>query len=202
MNPMHDLNSYRSSPSWFAHNPNGIHGIGHAGRVLVWANLIARRLQADGIALSLEAVRWAAVLHDVGRLSDGWDRGHGARSADWVSENRHSLPFSLPDDHFEGILLCCRWHETSDQDIPVVTPELMCLKDTDGLDRVRINDLNPTFLRSEHARLVVDQAWDLFQATESANDPWEAELKSAAERHLTANPPRTVAADGSSRHDH
>ena len=114
-NSMNEFAKYWPSPSWFAHNPYGIHGMGHAARVLVWADLIGRRLQANAIPLSLEAVRWAAVLHDVGRLSDGWDSGYGARSADWVLQNRDSLPFTLPDDLFERVLLCCRPHETSDQ---------------------------------------------------------------------------------------
>jgi uncharacterized protein len=147
---------------------------------LVWADLMGRRLQADGIPLSLEAVRWAAVLHDVGRLSDGWDSGHGARSADWVVKNRDALPFALPDDLFERVLLCRRWHETSDRDISVMTTELMCIKDADGLDRVRINDLNPSFLRTEIARTLAAQAWDLYRATESADDPWEAVLQAAS----------------------
>jgi hypothetical protein len=177
---MNDLNTYRPSPSWFAHNPYGIHGIGHAARVLIWANLVGEQLRASGGALSIEAVRWAAVLHDVARLSDGWDRGHGARSADWVLENRDNLPFILPNELFEQVLLCCRWHEITDEDIPTMTPELICIKDADGLDRVRINDLNPDYLRSEAARLLVSQAWSLYHATELADDPWEAVLKAAS----------------------
>ena len=175
---MNDLTTYRPSPSWFPHNPYGIHGIGDAARVLVWSDLVCGQFQAGDIPLTIEAVRWAAVLHDVGRLSDGWDTGHGARSADWVAKNRGTLPFTLPDNLFERVLLCCRSHETSDQDIPVMTPELMCIKDADGLDRVRINDLNPSFLRTETARTLVSQAWDLYRATELADDPWEAVLNS------------------------
>lgn len=86
---------------------------------------------------------------------------------------------ALPDDPFECVLLCCRLHETSDRDIPVMTPELMCIKDADGLDRVRIDDLNPSFLRTETARLLAIQAWNLYRATELADDPWEAVLEVA-----------------------
>jgi hypothetical protein len=177
---MNDPNRYRPDPSWFSHNPYGIHGMGHAARVLKWANLIGQKMQAGGTPLSIEAVRWAAVLHDVARLSDGWDRGHGERSADWVGKNRENLPFTLPDDQFERVLLCCKWHEITDRDIPMMTPELMCLKDADGLDRVRIDDLNPAFLRSDPARLLVDQAWDLYRATKLAEDPWKAVHEAAA----------------------
>jgi hypothetical protein len=186
---MDHLDAYRPQPSWFAHNPYGIHGIGHAARVLVWADLIGRRLQACDISLDLEAVRWAAVLHDVGRLSDGIDRGHGSRSATWVKDNRGSLLTAAPsgdsavlsdervalsNDTIERILTCCQWHEISDGEIPAMTPELTCIKDADGLDRVRINDLNPAYLRSDPAHLLVTDAWDLLYATRSAEDPWKA----------------------------
>lgn len=171
---MDHLDTYRPQPSWFAHNPYGIHGIGHAARVLVWADLIARRLRACGISLDLEAVRWAAVLHDVGRLSDGIDRGHGSRSAIWVKNNRGDLPIAPSGDTIERVLTCCQWHEIGDGEIPAMTPELMCIKDADGLDRVRINDLNPAYLRSDPARLLVEDAWALFYATRSAEDPWVA----------------------------
>jgi hypothetical protein len=172
-----DLSIYRPSPSWFAHNPFGIHGIGHAARVFVWANLIAQRLRQDNGTLDLEAVRWTAVLHDVGRLSDGWDKGHGTRSAKWVAGHRGKLPVVLEDEVIDKVLYCCRWHETSDKDIPLMTPELMCMKDADGLDRVRIYDLDPSYLRSDPAHLLVDAAWKLYYATESAEDPWEAAIR-------------------------
>jgi hypothetical protein len=63
-----------------------------------------------------------------------------------------------------------------------MTPELMCLKDADGLDRVRINDLNPDFLRSARARSLVGAAWKLLYATETVHNPWEAVMKAA--RHV------------------
>lgn len=167
-----DLNVYCPLPDWFAHNPYGIHGMGHAARVLVWANLIAKHLLQRGESLSLEAVRWTAALHDVGRLSDGIDKGHGARSADWVVKHKDLLPAVLLD----RILNCCRWHDTADQQIPLMTPELVCIKDADALDRVRIHDLNPALLRSEAAKTLVVDAWVLYWATEGSYDPWEATL--------------------------
>ena len=60
--------------------------------------------------------------------------------------------------------------------------ELKCLKDADGLDRVRINDLEPDLLRTEAARLLVDQAWDLYRLTRSAKDPWAAVRQAAENR--------------------
>jgi hypothetical protein len=172
---MNELDRYRPDPSWFAHNPKGIHGLGHAARVLVWANRVGTCLQE----VDIEAVRWAAVLHDVGRLSDGWDKGHGARSAEWVAAHRRLLSPAVDDDAMERIIACCRYHETPDQDIANFIPELVCIKDADGLDRVRINDLDEKYLRTECARLLVGDAWNLYRLTAEAREPWEAVLEAA-----------------------
>jgi hypothetical protein len=173
---------YEPSHLWFGHNPFGIHGIGHAARVFVWANMIGVRLKKSGEDLNLEALRWAAVLHDVGRLSDGWDTGHGARSAQWIVSHRESLPRTFPDEFADIVRRCCTWHETSDAAIPMMTAELKCLKDADGLDRVRINDLNPGYLRLDFARSLVEQAWGLYLATASGDGPWETVMKVALDR--------------------
>jgi hypothetical protein len=82
----------------------------------------------------------------------------------------------------DQILYCCRWHDVDDAGIPHMTPELVCLKDADGLDRVRINDLNPDLLRSEYARSLVSDAWVLDHVIERAGDAWEAALKIAETR--------------------
>jgi HD superfamily phosphodiesterase len=179
---MNDFDEYRPSPLWFVHKPCGIHGVSHATRTFVWANAIGTCLQRNGETLNLEAVRWAAVLHDVGRLSDGWDRGHGTRSAEWIVSHRESLPDGFPDEVTEIIAYCCRWHEISDGAIPLMTLELMCIKDADGLDRVRINDLNPGYLRSEPARILVDRAWELYRETVSGPGSWDAVMKVAQEK--------------------
>lgn len=176
---LNNLDKYRPLPEWFAHNPYGIHGIGHVARVFVWANIIGRQLLEKGTSLNLEAIHWASALHDVGRHSDGIDKGHGARSADWVAEHRDMLPAAISDDTLNAIVYCCLWHDTADRNIPIMTPELICLKDADGLDRVRINDLNPDLLRSEPARLLVLDAWDLYHASEGAADAWDTVMKCA-----------------------
>jgi uncharacterized protein len=178
---MRCFDMYRPDPSWFVHKPYGIHGMGHAARVFVWADRIGRRLQESGAILDMEAVRWAAALHDVGRLSDGIDRGHGSRSAAWIADNRRVLPAAISDQTIARILHCCQWHEIGDREIQLMTPELVCIKDADGLDRVRIDDLNPEYLRSSPARLLVAEAWTLFRATAQESDPWNAVFRNAPE---------------------
>ncbi len=82
---------------------------------------------------------------------------------------------------FENLLYCCTMHDAADEEIGSLTPELKCLKDADGLDRVRINDLDPKFLRTEFARSLVDPAWTLFRATQTADDPWD-DIRNSAEK--------------------
>jgi hypothetical protein len=183
-----DFDHYRPVPEWFAHNPYGIHGMSHCARVLVWANLIGTKMVTEGKEADIEALRWAAVLHDIGRLSDGIDRGHGERSAKWLAENRSILPAHLNDEGFEKLLFCCRWHEISDGQIPSMTAELTCIKDADGLDRVRIFDLNPEFLRTEIAREFVQPAWRLYYETQASGDPWDAVYRAGIGLGLVFSP--------------
>jgi hypothetical protein len=180
------LDVYRPHENWFAHSAHSIHGLGHVARVLVWADILACALLARGEVVDVEAVRWAAALHDVGRHDDGRDPHHGERSASWVEANHALLPVPLDPQRLARVSHCCRWHVTPDCGIPELTPELTCLKDADGLDRVRIFDLNPRFLRLREAKELVDSAWALFGATCPSDkaDPWRQVREAAVARHF------------------
>ena len=174
---MHALDAYRPDASWYLHNPRGIHGRGHACRVLAWANHLARASAQDGQAVDLEAVRWAAVLHDVRRVSDGPDPEHGARAAAWVREHAQQiLPPGLGAETVERIAYVVRWHVPDDQDAPELTPELIVLKDADSLDRVRLGPgrLDVRYLRTSLARELPAAAGRLWRtsATSATGDPW------------------------------
>lgn len=168
------FDSFRPSPDWFAHNPDGIHGIRHVARVLVWADQVAQWMDTQGKPVDIEVVRWAAVLHDVGRLDDGRDPEHGTRSAHWLGDNRSWLFPEMDAQRVEVIQYCCIWHVPPDAQVPEISNELICLKDADGLDRVRLGDLNPSLLRTDFARNGVGDAQTLFDATRKATGaPWE-----------------------------
>ena len=159
-----DLSPYLPREEWFRFNPRGIHGAPHTARVLVWADTIADRLGGPG-ALRREELRWAAAVHDVGRVDDGIDRGHGLRSAAWVLDR---LPSERPET--AGIDLAyvaelCRWHEVGDREIERLSLELVILKDADGLDRARLGDLDPNRLRLALSRALVRPAEELERAT-------------------------------------
>jgi HD domain len=171
----YDLDPFRPQAAWHGHNPCGIHGLAHAARVLVWAEQVGQSLSAAGQPVDMSVVRWAAALHDVGRLEDGRDLLHGQRSAQWVRARRELFVPALTDDQLEHLAYVCTWHVPPDHLAPYFSPELTCLKDADGLDRVRIYDLDLHKLRTPHARDLAPAAVELFQASRvEPGDPWEA----------------------------
>src|SRR5205814_2824812 len=107
-----------------------------------------------------EVVRWAATLHDIRRMNDGEDPAHGERASRWVRDSHHDL--GLTDAQLESLGYCCTWHVPADREAPALTPELIALKDGDALDRVRLGDLQPEFLRTTCARTLLVQAEMLF----------------------------------------
>ena len=159
------LTVYVPEPIGFRHNPHGIHGIAHAARVLVWVDELARSVAAPG-ALALEELRWAASCHDVGRLDDGRDPGHPRRSAEWVLANFDRVrPDAASDLDLSKLAELCRWHTAHDRSTPVVTLELLILKDADALDRARLGDLDPSHLRLARSLGLVALAQRLFDQT-------------------------------------
>jgi uncharacterized protein len=149
--PLYELDHFIPERHWFDRQEQaayaGTHGIGHITRVLVWAAQIADRLEAP---LRRAELLWAAGLHDIKRWDDWIDRGHGDRAADWVLT---TFPQVRPDDaarlDLPLIATLCRNHEQHDDLIAKQdwSPELRVLKDADGLDRVRIGDLDVSRLR-------------------------------------------------------
>ncbi len=154
---------------WF-HNPEGIHAIGHTRRVLMLSLLLAyleRYSQADAHLLSL-----AAVFHDIGRENDGYDPGHGLASyTRIVKENLLAL-----DDHQDRETLRfivenhaipdrCAYQKLDRYNLGDVERTLRlydAFKDADGLDRVRLGDLNPDYLRTASAQRLLLAAHQLY----------------------------------------
>jgi hypothetical protein len=161
------LESLAPLPESFTH-ASSLHGQAHVSRVMVHA---FRLLEATG--WSEEAPRlWAAVyLHDLARTHDGVCYRHGGdamkkfetmpdvralfaqggvRESDYPAIQtavvHHSLPKELDHDH-------PHWRLTS------------LLKDADGLDRVRLGDLDPRYLRNPESRGMVQFAEALFDQT-------------------------------------
>ncbi len=144
-----------------------LHGQGHIERTLLFAALLAWR--EDLSAGDAETLFLAASYHDVGRVDDSYDTEHGRRSAGRLSEltgrtgeellllQGAVAAHSRPDGLLEQTVA-----EYGPADFPHAVELAQLLKDADGLDRVRIRDLDPEFLRHESARSLIPFAAFLF----------------------------------------
>lgn len=144
-----------------------IHGSGHISRVLLMSGLIAKGENLDCEDV-LQYFR-AASYHDVGREHDGLDLTHGSRSAlkleaitGLTGEPLRELQgavaaHSQPDYKLEEMV---RSFEPEDFSRAVELARL--LKDADNLDRVRLPDLNPDYLRHQSAKDLADFSYYLF----------------------------------------
>ncbi|PKQ29929.1 MAG: hypothetical protein CVT60_02735 [Actinobacteria bacterium HGW-Actinobacteria-10] len=164
----------RIPAGWFL-RPDGIdashsiHGIGHALRVYLHADAIAANLELP--PWQREAVRLAAMWHDIGRTDEEVDYYHGAKSAGKVVGM--GLHNGLDPMVLETALYAVTHHSGSEplgEQGSVRTPDPIAtlavfrvLKDADALDRVRLGDLDDRYLRLAPSRARVDVAYELLR---------------------------------------
>lgn len=146
-----------------------LHGINHNIRTSIFTLIIAssEKLPFNDFTLALEAAKY----HDTGRMNDVEDYYHGRRSSEVISFLRekyseedlsylkaiveaHSIPDMEKDKMIDKYQL---------QDKERYYRLLNVLKDSDGLDRVRIHDLNPSYLRTKKAKELFNFANELFE---------------------------------------
>jgi HD superfamily phosphodiesterase len=159
----------RPDPAWFRRpdgrdGSRGIHGVGHTVRVMVHAVEIAEALGVAG--WERESLTLAALWHDIGRTDDGADDYHGAKSAGKVvGLGLHPRVDRLVLD----IALYAVTHHSGSEDHGeraarrLTNPSaalrvFRMLKDADGLDRVRLGDLDPRLLRLPPSLLRLERA--------------------------------------------
>lgn len=157
------MEKYLAHHDWLMYQETEIHGLDHMSRVFALEELISDALAKDGIELDREALRWAAGLHDLGRVDDGIDPDHGKRGGTWIKANLASV---IPPEVIRTVVYLVSWHSIEDEQIPHLTNELAVLKDADALDRVRINDLDPSRLRFEISKSLISTAHRLYAETE------------------------------------
>jgi hypothetical protein len=161
------IRRFEPQPIWFAHGADGIHGLAHETRVLIWGQVLAEMVREEGMSVDADMLGWAAALHDTQRWDDGMDPDHGGRAAEWIVANEHLLPPSVP---VERVAFLCRWHVPPDHRTPELTDELKVFKDADALDRWRINDLDPRFLRTQAATRLLEASRELWERTRHLTD--------------------------------
>ena len=148
--------------------PAGIHGIEHTKRVLLLSAILA-----DLNALSLtekDILYHAAVYHDIGRTCNGIDHSHGLKS--WRKVKDLGI-LAERNEEFEQILkYVITNHSISDVEVKEfigscenIRVKLLfeLLKDSDGLDRVRLGDLDVNYLRNGHSKGLVEVARSIYK---------------------------------------
>lgn len=144
-----------------------IHGQDHIERVIFFALVLSWYYQLDN--RDTDILRFAASLHDTKRENDGWDVGHGRRAAiesiDYAYIDKSDIHIlqavmtahSEPDDQLEDII-----KEFAPDDFDRALYLAKLFKDSDGLDRVRINRLDPKYLRNDYSLSLVEFAYILY----------------------------------------
>jgi hypothetical protein len=166
--------SYPLDPAWFE-RPSGIHGVSHTRRVLVHAHeiAVARDLDSDWF----DSLVLAAAWHDIGRTHDGREPEHGVGGAAKVL--RLGLGAGVDRQILTRALFAVEWHCRPDRlaveraaslapsghkpEVGTMLRVLWVLKDADGLDRVRIGDLDVTQLRYPVSQGLVERARHLLE---------------------------------------
>jgi hypothetical protein len=116
---------------------------------------------------------WAAVyLHDIARTHDGVCYRHGNDAMKKFEALPHLRELftraEVRDEDYPPIHTAVV-HHCLPEELDRAHPHsrlTSLLKDADGLDRVRLRDLNPRYLRNPEARGMIDFAKALFTATD------------------------------------
>lgn len=138
--------------------PSGLHGLAHTRNVLFFSILLAHLLKTESTDLRLLAI--SALYHDIGRKNDNFDPLHG--KASYKKANRMGL---LPSDKEEKniVRFLIEAHCINDTEAYNLLPGypikdkdrarmlIDIFKDADGLDRIRIMDLDVRQLRTKKA---------------------------------------------------
>lgn len=157
---------------------SSLHGKAHTGRVLLHALALSHieNLSDEDRAVMANV----AIYHDIGRTTDGVDPYHGEVSVDQLDKLGVNLvgincqkpdkgePYALSNlsDEDETLVRTIIAHHAkpdkeglSNPDTSKFSPELtdryqrlyLLFKDADGLDRVRLSDIDMSYIRTESA---------------------------------------------------
>lgn len=145
-----------------------MHGLGHIERTILQGDFCAMEEGLDRSDTALLLL--ACSYHDVGRQDDWVDDLHGWRSAQRIGaitgrtgEDLKLLQGAV-DAHSrkEAVLReTVAGYHPADLNRAVRLAQL--LKDADGLDRVRLGDLDPSYLRRETSRSRAGLAFEVYR---------------------------------------
>lgn len=147
-----------------------IHGINHNIRVAFYTFIIStvEKISKDDFKIVIEAAKY----HDVGRINDREDKTHGQRS----SESLHFLKNKYSDEELNILKSIIECHSLNDDELINITNKnkvkdfdrckklLEILKDSDGLDRVRLEYpfVNVDFIRTNTAKKLILLSYEIY----------------------------------------
>jgi uncharacterized protein len=108
---------------------DGVHGIGHWGRVLETGRRLCPVTGADPVVVEV-----FALLHDAKRRNEGHDPGHGPRAAAFARRIRAEIP--LTDTQVALLLVACEVHTRGAA--PGADATVLTCLDADRLDIPRV----------------------------------------------------------------
>jgi hypothetical protein len=172
------MNIYRTksreiAPSYFI-EPWGIHGVRHAKRVLMLSLILSylNKLNFSDTDILVQA----SLYHDIGRTHNGVCYEHGYKSYKKMlkiglvkndgSESTSILKFIVENHCVQDAdaLKNAKDYHFTDEGRAIGL--LKIFKDSDGLDRVRLGDLNVRYLRNEFSAKLVGVAEQLLKDIE------------------------------------
>lgn len=155
----------------FFHNAQGIHGVAHAKRVLFLALLLSEYNHLE--VKDRDLLILAAVYHDIGRKHDKRCEVHGLESVKKLeneglcrhlsSEDKKILYFMIENHCISDTLAWQHLGESDIEDKGRAKNLLSIFKDSDGLDRCRIHDLDIHYLRNDYSFKLPQLACELLQ---------------------------------------
>jgi hypothetical protein len=157
----------------YFHKAEGIHGVSHTRRVLLLSLILS------GMENLTESDRdllcQVAIFHDIGRTNDNFDPEHGRQSYQKI---QHNNLFKAEGQKQEMLRFIIENHCISDvqarhllnnyqvNDREHLFNLYQVFKDADGLDRIRINDLDIKQLRTPSAHKLLLVARELLDDTQ------------------------------------
>ena len=150
------LKALQPRKEYFTHE-SSIHGTAHVARVLIHAWIIGKRHRPE-ITQELLA---AAFIHDLSRRHDGTCHVHGEMAVEEQLPKWRKLLGDMGAKDFALVADMVARHCRMPADDDSLAVRLF--RNADGLDRVRLGDLDPNMLYDKSPELL-DVAWTLFEA--------------------------------------
>ena len=148
-----------------------IHGIGHIYRTMIGCALLGELLQKPREGLLAFC---GAFVHDLARENDGVDSEHGANAALKYFDKFNNIwdKYQLTTQEREVVKQAVEQHSTREwmRCGDVGYDVMAILKDADALDRCRIGDLDPQWLRYRDSRFLIRPIEAICDKTYSVND--------------------------------